>query len=112
MPQWKPRDMPVSMIILFLVCPLAALFLIIRLICAQFSPNVSEKIRMHPIIHSVWGCFALVGLIGITGNLPRWPPAFIERRAQRQKFWRESSQLAAGQRFRKIAMPSWKDAET
>jgi len=54
-------------------------------LCASFSSKVSEQIRKQPICHGVWACFAFLGLLVFLGVLDpsAWPPAFMERRAQR-----------------------------
>jgi hypothetical protein len=71
---------------LFLVSQLVALMFFARLFCALFSSKVSAQMCKHPLVHSLWGCLALVGVLlflelwgpGI------WPRSFIERRTQRQ----------------------------
>ncbi len=40
--------------------------------------------RQYPVTHIIWGCFALVGILGVL-NPARWPPQFVERREQRAK---------------------------
>src|SRR4051812_19297269 len=79
--------MRIALTLLITVCPIAALFFIVRLACAPFSTKVSEEMRRHSIIHIVWGCFAFLGVILVLGilNPEAWPPAFVERRGQRQK---------------------------
>jgi hypothetical protein len=47
----------------FSVCPLAALLFIVRLVVSTFSVKVSAQIRRHPVIHTIWGCFAFVGFL-------------------------------------------------
>ena len=72
---------------LFLMfCAVAALLFTVRIIIALFSPKVLEQMRKRPMMHVVWGCFALVGVLFFrclkSGNaLPR----FVERQGQRAK---------------------------
>jgi len=72
---------------LVLICLLAALLFVVRLYVAIVSPKVVGQMRKHPVIHIVWGCFAMIGglfiLDGLYPNL--WPPRFIERQTQREK---------------------------
>ena len=78
--------MAIALTMLFIVCPLAALFFIVRLACAAFSSKVFDEMRSHPVFHGIWACFALVGVLLFLGVLNRWawPPPFVERRGQRQ----------------------------
>ena len=79
--------MAIALTMLFIVCPLAALFFIVRLACAAFSSKVFDEMRSHPVFHGIWACFALVGVLLFLGVLNRWawPPPFVERRGQRQQ---------------------------
>jgi hypothetical protein len=72
---------------LFVLCPLAGLLFIVRLICAPFSSKILEQVRRHPIIHSLWACFAFVGVLVFVGalNPSLWPPPSVERRDQRHE---------------------------
>jgi hypothetical protein len=72
---------------LLIICPVAALLFLARLVSAAISSKVSGQMQRHPIIHLIWGCFAIVGALVFTGTLDpgAWPPASIERRTQRQK---------------------------
>jgi len=74
-------------LLLFVICPLAAVLFIVRLVCATFSSELSNQMRKHPVIHRIWGCFAFVGVLVFFGvlNLNAWPPLFIERHEQRQE---------------------------
>jgi len=69
----------------FILCTLATLLFIVRLICSTFSSEVLEEMRSHPTLHKIWGCFALVGILFFLGilNPVRWPPISVERHAQR-----------------------------
>jgi hypothetical protein len=80
-----------------LVCPLAALLFIIRLVVALFSEKVSNQMHRHPVIHAVWGCFAFIGILVFLGvlNPVMWPPISLERREQRAKIT-ERVQSAGG----------------
>jgi hypothetical protein len=71
----------------FMVCPLAALLFVVRLVVSPFSPKVSEQMRKHPVVHLIWGCFAFVGTLVFLRvlNPAMWPPRSVERREQRQK---------------------------
>jgi hypothetical protein len=73
--------------VLFVVCPIAAVLLIVRLVCAPFSSKVSGQMRRHPVIHGIWACFAFVGALVFIGALNPgiWPPPSVERRGQRQR---------------------------
>lgn len=77
--------MSVVLKLLFIVCPLAAILFIVRLVCAPFSSKISDQIRRHQLIHWVWGGFGLVGALMVVGalNPAAWPPPSVERRAQR-----------------------------
>jgi hypothetical protein len=77
---------PFLLMLAFVVCPLAALLFVVRLVVAQFSTKVSEQMRKHPVIHIVWGCLGFVGVLVFLGGLNPtwWPPPSVERRAQRQ----------------------------
>ncbi len=84
-------------VLAFLVCPMAALFFIVRLVVALFSSKVSEQMRRHPVIHAIWGCFAFGGGLIVLGllNPEMWPPVSVERREQRAKVM-ERVQTAGG----------------
>ena len=73
--------------LLIIGCPLAAILFLVRLLCAPFSNRVSEEMRRHPIIHSIWACFAVLGFLVMMGvlNPAAWPPTFVERHTQRKK---------------------------
>jgi hypothetical protein len=78
---------PTLLVLAYLFCPVAALLLVIRLVIAAFSPQVSGQIRKQPVMHAVWGCFAFVGILVFLGilNPAMWPPRSMERREQRDK---------------------------
>jgi len=58
--------------IIFLVCPIAAVLFLVRLLCALFSSRVANQIRKHPFLHGIWGCIAFVGIFAlIRGIAPR-----------------------------------------
>ncbi|MCW5553239.1 MAG: hypothetical protein KIS67_13905 [Verrucomicrobiae bacterium] len=79
--------MSIALTLLFIVCPFAALTFIVRLVCAPFSPKVSDEMRRHPVVHWIWGGFAFLGVLLFLGvlNPMWWPPPSVERRGQRQK---------------------------
>jgi hypothetical protein len=79
--------MRIALLILFMVCPLAALTFIVRVACAPFSPKVSDEMHRHPVIHWIWGGFAFLGVLLFLGvlNPSAWPLPSIERREQRRK---------------------------
>ena len=78
---------PTLLVLAFLVCPIAALLFIVRLVVASFSAKVSVEMRRHPVMRTIWGCFAFVGVLIIFGVLhtAMWPPRSVERREQRAK---------------------------
>lgn len=78
---------PLLLTLAFVVCPLAALLFVVRLVVAPFSPKVFRQIRKHPVIHTIWGCLAFVGILVFLGVLDpaMWPPKSIEHREQRAK---------------------------
>ena len=80
-----------------MVCVLAALLFIIRLVVAPFSPKLSEQMRKHPVVHIIWGCFAFVGVLVFLGVLSptMWPPISVERHQQRAEVL-ERVQTAGG----------------
>ena len=43
--------------------------------------------RRHPVIHVIWGCLASIVILSFLAlmNWYRWPPLFVERKAQRAK---------------------------
>lgn len=85
------------LLLAFMVCPLAALLFVIRLVVAPFSPKVSEQMRNHRVIHTILGGFAFVGVLVFLGILAptMWPPLSVERREQRAKVM-ERVQAAGG----------------
>jgi hypothetical protein len=89
--------MRIALTMLFIVCPIVALMFFVRLVCAPFSPKVSDEMRRHPVIHWVWGGFAFLGVLLFLGilNPMWWPPLSVERRGQRQKVL-ERVQTAGG----------------
>jgi len=89
--------MRIALPMLFLVCSLAALTFIVRLICALFSAKVSDEMRRQPVIHWIWGGLAFVGVLLFLGvlNPSSWPPPSVERREQQQKL-SERVQSAGG----------------
>ena len=78
---------PTLLDLAFAVCLIAALLFIARLVVAPFSATVSKEMRTHPVIHTIWGCFAFVGVLSFLGILDPsiWPPRSVERREQRAK---------------------------
>jgi hypothetical protein len=84
-------------LLLFVFCPVAMVMFMVRLIVALVSPKVPEEMRKHPTIHMVWGGVAFVGALVILGAFSplTWPPRFIERQEQRQRFM-ERVQAAGG----------------
>src|ERR1017187_5262883 len=56
--------MPVVSIVLFFLCPLAALLFFVRLICSLFSAKVLDQMGRHPVIHAIWGCLAFLVVLG------------------------------------------------
>jgi hypothetical protein len=85
------------LVLAFLVCPIAALLFIVRLVVAPFSAKVSEEMCKHPVVHTIWGCLALVGVLVFLGVVDpaMWPPKSVERRQQRAKVM-ERVQAAGG----------------
>jgi len=69
----------------FLVCPFVAVLFVFRLVMAIFSAKVSEEIRRYPLFHTIWGCFALLGVFASLGVMSpeMWPPRSVERHRQR-----------------------------
>jgi hypothetical protein len=78
---------PTLLVLVFLVCPIAALLFIVRLVVAPFSAKVTEEMRKHPVVHTIWGCLAFVGVLIFLGVIDPaiWPPRSVERREQRTK---------------------------
>jgi hypothetical protein len=77
---------PYLLLIAFMVCPLAALLFVVRLVVALFSTKVLKQMRQYPVIHVIWGCFAFVGVLVFWGfNPAMWPPLSLERSFQRQQ---------------------------
>ncbi len=89
--------MQTALAILFVVCPLAALTFFVRLACAQFSNTVAEQVKKRPVIHGIWGLFALGGIMMVVWvlNPGLWPPDWLERRSQR-RLLAERVQAAGG----------------
>lgn len=89
--------MPTLLALTLLVCPIAALLFIVRIVVAPFSAKVSEEMRRHPVVHTVWGCLAFVGVLVFLGVVDPaiWPPRSVERREQRAKVM-ERVQAAGG----------------
>jgi hypothetical protein len=73
--------------VLYMVCPIAALTFIARLVCAPFFTKVSDEIRRHPVVHLIWGGLGFLGVLLFLGVLDpaSWPSPSVERRGQRQK---------------------------
>ena len=74
-------------VLAFLVCPIAALMLIVRLAIAPFSSKVSGEMRRHPVIHVIWGGIAFGSVLIFSGivNPAAWPSVSVERKEQRAK---------------------------
>jgi WD40 repeat protein len=67
-------QMPISIIIVFILCPILAFLFIVRIACAFFSKKVASKIHKHPVFHCVWSFVALVGILAfIRGFTPSNP---------------------------------------
>jgi hypothetical protein len=68
-------------------CLVAALMFLVRIFVAIFSPKVVEQMRKHPAIHVAWGGVTLTVILFflLLMNVVRWPPLFVERKAQRAK---------------------------
>ena len=73
----------------YIACLIAAFLFAVRLMGAVFSTKISGQIRRHPVIHSIWGCFAYVGVVVFLAILNPamstwWPLGWFERLSQRQ----------------------------
>lgn len=88
---------PTLLVLAFLVCPIAALMFLVRIIVATFSEKVSEEMHKHPVVHTIWGGLAFVGVLFFLGVIDptMWPPRSIERRQQRATLM-ERVQAAGG----------------
>jgi|GEM_PF-4542644 len=65
---------PISVLLVFIVCPILAFLFIIRIACVIFSSKFANQIRKHPILHGIWGCMALIGILAfIRGFTPGNP---------------------------------------
>lgn len=60
---------PISIIIIFIACPIAALLFVVRLIASLFSGKVRNQIQKHPILHVIWACIAFVGIFAVIGGI-------------------------------------------
>jgi hypothetical protein len=78
--------LPFILLLALLICPLAALLFVVRLVCAPFSTKVSEQMRRHPVIHIIWEYFAFVGVLVFLDilNPAMGPPISVEQRAHNQ----------------------------
>ncbi len=78
--------LPAILSLWFFGALVVGLLFFVRLLCAPFSPRILEQISRHRMLHSVWGCFALLtAFVFFTLLHPNaWPPAWWERRAQRE----------------------------
>ncbi len=56
-------QIPSLIAVIFIVCPIAALLFVVRLVAAPFSSKVRSQMQKHPIIHIVWASLAFVGLV-------------------------------------------------
>ena len=72
---------------LFVGCFLIGLLFLVRLLCAPFSATIRLQMRQQRVFHWVWGCFALFAsfLLFVLFNPEAWPPAWWERRTQRER---------------------------
>jgi len=55
--------MPILTMVIFIACPIMALLFLVRVVCAVFSTRIAIQVRKHPILHGIWGCIALVGIL-------------------------------------------------
>jgi len=60
---------PISIIIIFIACPIAALLFVVRLVASLFSGKVRNQIQKHPILHVIWACIAFVGVFAVIGGV-------------------------------------------
>jgi hypothetical protein len=60
---------PISIIIVFIACPIVVLLFVVRLLAAPFSSKVANQMKKHPFIHIIWACFALVGVLAVIGGI-------------------------------------------
>jgi len=76
-----------ALMLVFVFCPIAFLLFAARFVASFFSKKVSEQIEKNPVTHVVWGCFAFIGLLVVSGVLSpaMWPPRFLERQQQENK---------------------------
>lgn len=60
---------PISIIIIFIACPIVALLFVVRLVASLFSRKVRNQIQKHPILHASWACIAFVGIFAVIGGI-------------------------------------------
>lgn len=60
---------PISIIIIFIACPIAALLFVVRLVASLFSGKVRKQIQKHPILHVIWACITFVGVFAVIGGI-------------------------------------------
>ena len=71
--------------LLFLLIPLFGLMFFIRVLLGPFSPKILEQMRKRPILHTIWGLFAVLSFYFIFVFTPAGPPAWVDRIDQRNK---------------------------
>ena len=74
-------------VLLFVLGPLIALTFLVRVSMAVFSVWSLNRMRRHPVVHTLWGMLALVAVLFIFWSFhPRmWPSDLIRRHFQRKE---------------------------
>lgn len=81
--------------LLFPIIPLFGLMFFVRIVLGPFSPKIFEQMRKHPILHIIWGLFAVLSFYFFFVFIPVGPPAWVDRINQRKKL-QERVQSAGG----------------
>jgi hypothetical protein len=81
--------------LLFLLIPIFGLMFFVRVLLGPFSPKIWEQMRKHPILHTIWGLFAILSFYFVFVFIPTGPPAWVDRIDQRKKL-QERLNIAGG----------------
>lgn len=79
------KFIPILFLLLYAFVFMFGLMFFVRAVLGPFSPKIIEQMRKHPILHVIWGLFALLSLYFLFVFIPSGPPAWMDRIDQRKK---------------------------
>jgi hypothetical protein len=89
------KFIPILFLLFYASVFLFGLMFFVRVVFGPFSPKIIGQMRKHPIMHVVWGLFAICSFYFLFVLAPSGSPAWMDRIDQRKKL-AERVQSAGG----------------